>query len=124
MLGKLKNIKNTVVYSAVNFNAIVLSFDVLQSAVVRLLFVLFKTIDKIEINRHKLNVFILFIDIDFWLCWVVGAVRACLSLWRARAALVSVPGFSLWGLLLLPSSGSRVHWLRLSWPWGSTAQAQ
>lgn len=122
MLGKLKNIKNTVVYSAVNFNAIVLSFDVLQSAVVRFLFVLFKSIDKIEINRHKLNLFILFIDISFWLCWVVGAVRACLS-WRARAALVSVRGFSLWGLLL-QSPGSRVHWLWLSWLWGSTAQAQ
>ena len=47
MLGKLKNIKNTVVYSTVNFNEIVLSFDVLQSAVVRFLFVLFKSIDKI-----------------------------------------------------------------------------
>ena len=78
MLGKLRNIKNTVVYSIVNFNEIVLSFDVLQSAVVRFLFVLFKSIDKIKINRQKLNLFILFINIYFWLCWVLGAVQACL----------------------------------------------
>ena len=54
-----------------------------------------------------------FIFLDFWLCWVFVAVQAFLYSQRVRDILQLCSGFPSWWLLLLQSTGSRVH--RLQW---------
>ena len=64
----------------------------------------------LELNSFFLKI-ILFIY--FWLCWVFNAVQDFLYLWRVGVTLqLQCAGFSLWWLLLLQSTGSRVYGLQ------------
>ena len=63
--------------------------------------------------------------IYFWLHWFFGAACGLSLVWRMGAILqLQCMDFSLQGLLLLPSTGSRVSGLQQLWRQGSRAQAQ